>query len=242
MKEGKTRRRAVTRTVVVGGVLISAAAIALITPWLGVFGLRQISVSGNRRVSAEAIGRTAGLDRDQSLLTVSLSAVSTRVATLPWIKQVSVTRKLPHTLSIRVVERAPVAWIRLPDDSGCLTIGEGGVLVASNCDSRDATFQLLGAALSGDALGSRLVDERVADLIDVLHAAPPPSVNIERIDVSDPSSIVLDEASGLRILLGSIDLFARRVEALAAMSRSIDVGKYALIDLRLEGEARLVTW
>ena len=242
MKEGKTRRRAVSRTVVVGGVLISAAAIALITPWLGVFGLRQISVSGNRRVSAEAIGQAANLDRSRSLLTISLSTVSKRIATLPWIKQVSATRELPHTLNIRVVERAPVAWITLPGDGGCLTVGEGGVIVTANCEGQNSTFELLGAAVSGDAPGSRLVDGRAADLIDVLHVASLSKINIERIDVSDPSSIVLGGASGLQILLGSIDLYARRVKALAALSRSIDAGKYALIDLRLEGEARLVTW
>ena len=242
MKEGKTRRRAVSRIVVVGGVLISAAAITLYAPWLGFFGLRQISVSGNQHVSAEAIGRATELHHGRPLLAISLSRVSAQVASLPWIKHVSVSRSFPHELRIRVEERSPIAWIRLSDDGSCLTVGEGGVIVAAECGSRTSIVELQGATLSGNVPGERLVDERIADLIDALRTTNLSDMNVQRIDVSDPSSIVLDTASGLRVLLGAIDLHARRVDALAALSRTIELGEYRLIDLRLEGEARLVTW
>ena len=242
MKEGKDRRRAVFCTVVVGGVLISAAAITLYAPWLGFFGLRQISVSGNHHISAEAIGRAAGLQYGRPLLTISLPEVAARIASFPWVKHVSVSRSFPHELRIRVEERSPIAWIRLPEDETCLTVGEGGVIVASECMSRASTVELQGAALSGVTPGERLADERIVDLIEALRTANLSDMNIQRIDATDPSSIVLDTEPGLRVLLGTIDSHARRVDALAALSRTIDLGEYRVIDLRLEGEATLVTW
>lgn len=241
MREGKTRRRAVIRTVVVGGVLITAAAVALYTPWLGVFGLRRITVSGNRWVSAEAIGRAADLRQGQPLLGISRSVVASRVGTLPWIKEAFVERVFPMGLRIHVVEREPVAWIET-SQAGCLTVGEGGVIVEDGCLEPRPPIELLGAARAGDEPGARLSNESVSDLIEALRTGSISDLHIRRIDVSDLSSVVLQGESGIRVLLGRIESHARRVEALAALSREIDVDRYASIDLRLEGEATLVRW
>jgi cell division septal protein FtsQ len=242
VKEGKTRRRAVSRTFVLGGVLISAAAIALYTPWLGLFDLREITVSGNRRVPAEEIGQAADLDRGRPLLAIAPSTISARVASLPWVKDVVVRRIFPHGLKIEVQERSPIAWIGTPESGECLILAEGGVIVPAGCESRDTLVELAGGELSGTAPGARLLDEHVAALIDRLNDDALSTMNIRRVDVSDPSSVTLDAGSGLRVLLGEIDMYARRVDALAALSRTIDLERYRLIDLRLEGEARLVTW
>jgi cell division protein FtsQ len=241
VREGKSRRRAIIRTVVVGGVLITAAAaITLYTPWLGVFGLREIIVSGNQRVSAEEIGRAAALRSGQPILSISRSGVSSHVGTLPWIKETRVERVLPNAVRIRVVERSPVAWVR--DGERCLTIGEGGIVVDESCTDRDGTFELVGASRTGDAPGARLMDSRVSELMDALRGLQIPGVEIQQIDVSDLSSVILLDESGLRILLGTIESYARRVDALVALSREVDILEYSSIDLRLEGEATLVTW
>ena len=240
MKEGNTGRRAVACTVVVGGVLISAAAIALTTPWLGFFDLREIIVSGNLQVSAEAIGRAADLDRGRPLLTISRSTISARVAALPWIRAAEVRRAFPHTLSIHVEERIPRAWVRTPEGE-TLTVGDGGVVVAVGSEGQDTLVELTGASFSSSARGARLLDERIAELIERVHDALT-ILNIQRIDVSDPSSVTLDAESGLRVLLGGIDVHARGIDALAALSRAVDLDDYRQIDLRLEGEATLVTW
>lgn len=240
MKEGSTGRRAVARTVVVGGVLISAAAIALTTPWLGLFDLREIIVSGNQRVSAETVGRAADLDRGRPLLTISRSTISARVAALPWIRAAEVRRAFPHSLSIRVEERVPLVWARTSEGE-TLTVGDGGIVVAVGSEDQDTLVELTGASFSASTAGARLLDERVAVLIERVHDALT-MLNIQRIDVSDPSSVALDAESGLRVLLGGIDVHARGIDALVALSRAVDLGEYRQIDLRLEGEATLVTW
>ena len=242
MKEGKTRRRAASRVAIVGGVLITAAAIALYTPWLGLFGLREIAVTGNRRASAEAIARAADLRYGTSLLAIRRGSVSSNVASLPWIRDVTVRRDLPHRLTIQVREREAVAWIPSQDDVPCLTLAEGGVVVAQGCEESGDLLDLRGANVSSSAPGAMLVDPRVGDLVDAVHALAIPDTHFHRIDVSDPSSVVLDAESGLRVLLGAIELHARRIEQLVALSHRVDLDAYRQIDLRLEGEATLVTW
>jgi cell division septal protein FtsQ len=243
VKEGKTRRRAVSCAIILGGVLISAAAVTLYTPWLGLFDLREIALSGNRRVSAEEIGRVVDLRRGRPLLAIAPSTISARVASLPWIKDAVVRRIFPHRLRIEVRERSPIAWIGIPEhDGACLIVAEGGVIVPAGCESRDTLVELAGGDVSGTTPGHRLLDERVVDLVERLSDESLSTMNIRRIDVSDPSSVTLDADSGLRVLLGEIDTHTRHLDELAALSRTIDLGKYRLIDLRLEGEARLVTW
>jgi len=139
------------------------------------------------------------------------------------------------------VERSPIARINLSDE-GCLLIGEGGVIVDDVCTSADSTVELVGAELVGEEAGGRLADERVTQLIEALRVLSIPELSIRQVDVIDLSSVVLSDASGLRVVLGAIESHVQRVEALVALSRSIDLTMYSSIDLRLEGEATLVTW
>jgi len=240
VKEGKNRRKIAFRTVVVGGVLISAAAIALYTPWLGLFGLRAITVSGNQRVSAETIGQAAALVRDRPLLTISRSLVSARVCEIPWIRSARVHRVFPNTLRIEVTERVPVARVLHAD--GCATLADGGVVVEGDCADSVPNLDLVGARLSHVLPGGRLHDQRVSSLIDLLRISALSDMHFRRIDVTDPSSVVLDAESGLRVLIGAIDSYAQRLARLVVLSRELDVSAYREIDLRLEGEATLVTW
>jgi len=240
VKEGKSRHQVVFWGVIVGGVLITAAVISLYVPGLCLLDLREIVVSGNHYVSAAEVAEAADLKAGESLLAVSLRNVSDRVGSLPWVKAVTVRRLYPHRISIRVQERAPVAQITLPS-GGFLTLGEGGVIVAKADQASTTLAQLLGASLSGEGPGACLLDQRVIDLLDCLaFDTRLRGVTIRRIDVSDPASIVLYTDGGPTILFGGLDGISTRLDELAALSRTIDLGGYESIDLRFKGEATLV--
>jgi len=241
VKEGKNRRKIAFRAVVVGGVLISAAAVALYTPWLGLFDLRAIRVSGNHHVSAAQVGQAAGLSRGRPLLAISCSAVSERISQIPWVREVRVSRAFPHTLHIEVTERISVAVMSLPDGR-CVMLGDGGVVVAEGCQESATELELVGAELTQSETGGKLVEPTVVELIDAVRGPLDLETNIRRIDVSDLSSVILEAESGLRILLGAIDSHAQRLARLSVLGREIDLSAYRTIDLRLEGEATLVTW
>jgi len=127
-------------------------------------------------------------------------------------------------------------------DGRCVMLGDGGVVVAEGCQESATELELVGAELTQSETGGKLVEPTVVELIDAVRGPLDLETNIRRIDVSDLSSVILEAESGLRILLGAIDSHAQRLARLSVLGREIDLSAYRTIDLRLEGEATLVTW
>jgi len=113
-----------------GRVLLSVTTTALlilqVAGWLNaqdMFALKEIVVEGNRLVKTPEILSVVGSEESGSLFQIDLDKVKTRVAQHPFIKSVSVTRRLPHNLLIKVREQQPIAILndgRLPliDETG----------------------------------------------------------------------------------------------------------------------------
>ena len=127
-----------------------------------------------------------------------------------------------------------------PSGEGCLTIGEGGVIVSADCERTPSLPELRGALLSGSEPGSILLGGMTGTLIDALRTSRLSTLGVKLIDLTDPDSVELTTSSGLRILLGGIDVALLRLKSLAALSRSLNVEDYEIIDLRFGGEATLV--
>ena len=240
MKEGTFWRESAILVFAVGGVLITAAAIALCTPWFGLVDLREVVITGNHYAAAADLVSLAGLQRGQSLLATSLRRVSADILRHPWVKNVLVRRRLPHSLVIQVQEIREVAWMSSPSNEGCLTLGEGGVLVSTDCLRSAAMIELRGARLPGGGVGDVLPDEEIADLIDALQGGVLASLGTQLIDLTNPDSVELRTRSGLRVLLGDMNEVLLRLDSLEALCRSLDVEDYEVIDLRFGGEATLV--
>ncbi len=239
MKEGKSRLSTAFWLVGLGGVLIAAAIIALYTPWLPIFDLREVGVSGNHETQAIDVARAANLRGGAGLLSVSLSFTAKRVSALPWIKQARVRYSFPHTVTIDVVERAPVARIVLSGNK-CVLIGEGGVVVTAACTGRDSVPLLRGATVTAPEAGGHLADASVANLLDALTHAPLAGITVREVDVSVRGSAELVTTTDARVRLGALGEAAERVRYLDALCRAVKAEQYELIDLRFGGEATLV--
>lgn len=112
---GAPRRRRLRRTT---GRLIcaSAAAVAasvLLMRFLGgsLFSLERFDVSGNERARTADILATLGAFRGRNLVTLGLAGVADRLAENPWVDRVTLAKRFPDGLAVRVVERRPVALV-----------------------------------------------------------------------------------------------------------------------------------
>lgn len=72
------------------------------------FGIRTVLVDGNRRLSAEDVAAKGGINIGRNIFEVDLESASATIANEPWVEKAVVTRKLPSTVNISVVERE--AW------------------------------------------------------------------------------------------------------------------------------------
>ena len=75
------------------------------------FELKEVTVSGNNRLSYEEVVSTAGLRAGQNCLAVKVPAVESALLANPWVEQVAVKRVLPAKFEINVVERQPCYWV-----------------------------------------------------------------------------------------------------------------------------------
>ena len=73
------------------------------------FTLRHVETRGNHRVSTQAIYDIAFDQQSAAMPLVDLDGTRARLLQLPWIREARVSRRLPDTIVVDVIERVPVA-------------------------------------------------------------------------------------------------------------------------------------
>lgn len=115
--------RPVLLAVLAIAVLGGAAYAIYFSAWLAA---DRVEIHGGVTVSDRALVRAAAVDPRTPLARVDLDAVDARVSRLPAVADVVVHRSWPHTITITVKERQPVATLyrhgawRLLDNEGVL--------------------------------------------------------------------------------------------------------------------------
>ncbi|OGP85901.1 MAG: hypothetical protein A2Z08_01040 [Deltaproteobacteria bacterium RBG_16_54_11] len=75
--------------------------------------LDKIEVQGCLRTDPQQIIKAASVSPETPILDLRLRKISQRIEELPWVRSCVVRRVLPDTLSLQVIERNPIALIRL---------------------------------------------------------------------------------------------------------------------------------
>lgn len=121
----------------------------------------KVEVRGTQHMDAKSVYDIALGQVDRSMMNVDLAAVRGEIVRLPWVSDARVSRRLPDTLVVDIVERTPVAvW----QHQGRLALidASGAVLEAVSPQSMPALPLLVGEAANRQA-------ERLAKLME---AAP----------------------------------------------------------------------
>jgi cell division protein FtsQ len=151
-----------------------------------IFGARHASRAALEAVFAEDVGRSVYLaplqDRLASLRTVD------------WVRDASVARVWPNRLMVHVVEREPVAFVRLASRPGL--IDAQGVILPPGRDRFD--LPMLAGVSPRDSLVERR--EAVGRMLALTSALGEAAAEISEIDVSDPDNIVVSQSYRGRVL------------------------------------------
>lgn len=196
----------------------------------------RIEVTGTVHLSkGDVLALVHGV-RGRNILRVDLDDCRQRVLASPWVSQATVSRSLPSTIVVRIVERRPMAIGRegealfLVDDQGD-EIDEYG--------PRYADFDL--PIVDGLARGASPDDETneqrvqlVARLLGEVQARPDLARRISQVDVSDPrDAVVIVDQDPARVRLGDQQFLARLqsyVELAPALHEQVPAIDY--VDLR----------
>jgi cell division protein FtsQ len=76
----------------------------------------QIELTGNRIVTREAILQAFQRDQHHSVVSVPLDARRSELEQMPWVESATVQRILPNRLRVEVVERSPIAFLRIGNE------------------------------------------------------------------------------------------------------------------------------
>ncbi len=75
------------------------------------FRLRHVDLESNGQMTAEHFGQITGLEPDSSIFALKLRELKGRLLQYSSIETAELSRRLPGTLRVRVVERKPIAWL-----------------------------------------------------------------------------------------------------------------------------------
>jgi cell division protein FtsQ len=127
------------------------------------FSLRRFEISGNSRARTEEILGALSEWNGRNLVALSLAPLASRVVAHPWIERVTLSKRFPDGLSVRVTERRAVALFR--DNEHFWLVSAEGNLIAPY-DPRDRTEYVI---LTGER---RALPDAVG-LLEELRAAQP---------------------------------------------------------------------
>jgi cell division protein FtsQ len=117
------RGRRLVATVMVAALTITVAS--LVVSRSSLLRLRHLEVVGTSSLTRAEVVRLAALSPSTNVLWFDGGAVERRLESDPWVARATVSRRLPGTIRISVVERAPVAMLR--DEPGFTLLAADGV-------------------------------------------------------------------------------------------------------------------
>ena len=208
------RRRLLTVAAVIVAVVAVGAWAVLASPLLAV---RTVQVDGVRSLTDDQVEQTAGIAAGTPLMRVDTGTAAARVAQLPQVASVEVTRGWPHTVVVTVVERVAVAVV---DHAGTRSlVDREGVLFDTITGAAPAGVVPLTVPRPGpdDATTAAALGAVVALPADVRR-------EVTGVTAGSPDDVTLTLTDGRTVLWGSAEATPRKARVLAALLDQIDAG------------------
>lgn len=160
----KRKRPGALRLAIVGALALGAS-IGLAEFLAGPrFALARYGISGNSRARTEEILAALSEWNGRNLVALDLAPLAARLAAHPWIERVTLAKRFPDGLAVRVTERGAVALYR--EGERFWWVGADGRLIAPYDPRRDRSEYVI---LTGER---RSIPEAVGLLQDLRAARP----------------------------------------------------------------------
>lgn len=205
---GGRRARALVVLAVAVAVL---AAVVWVVGFTGALGVRTVTVTGTRALSADEVRAAAAVRDGEPLARVDTGAVEERVRRLAGVARVAVVRSWPDTLRITVTERRGVAVVLR---GGAAWLVDGGGVVFQRLAARPKSLPLLEVAAAGQG------DRATAAALSALTALPPAvAKQVVLARARTPESVTLTLTGKRVVLWGGAEEATAKAAVLAALLR-----------------------
>ncbi len=185
----RRRRRRVLLALVMLLVLSAAAIGSLYSPLLD---LDHLDIEGLRHLDPAGVEDASGLATGQQLVDLDTDRAVTKLDALPWVDRVTVTRRWPDTVEVRIVERTAIA-VLVPATGERVVVARDGMVAGPAGPLDDDLPAVLMAPALTAATGVRLSDEVTLGL-QMLAALPEDLA-------ARATGAVVDESGGIQVVM-----------------------------------------
>lgn len=192
------------------GVVALGSALGWVTfssAWLGV---DKVAVTGVRSFPVDDVRTSAEVPSGRPLARVDVAGVERRIARLPRVEQVQVTRSWPGTIRIEITERTAIAVVE--SDRQIHGLDRHGRLFRT---FDDVPANLPKIVLSAQGAGQRDALEEVARVVSSLD--PKIVRRVQRVRVASMDSVELVIRGGDVVRWGSADQSERKAQVLESL-------------------------
>ncbi len=187
--------------------LVVSAAVLSFFVYVPFFTLSEIKLVGAKYLTQEDILKVGDIYMGEQMFKLETDVVQSRLSKDLRIEEVSVRRKLPHTLEVTIKERRPLAMVSC--DYGYLDLDRNGVIIDSYKSLKTMQIPMItGAAVRDLYIGDELDDEIVKKILDFLQRLDEETLNrLSEIAIVEEDYIVMYSATDrpVQIRLGKLE-------------------------------------
>lgn len=243
LKRNSNLRKALPRVAKIAAVIAGVVAIVLLFRFSHrailtstYFGLKEIVVTGEKRVKKDEIKALSGVRIGENILAMDLKGISKRIEGQPWIERANVRRILPTGLSLDVKEREPFAILKADT---FYYVDRGGTPFKELDEGDERSFPLITGLKKEDIEGDESVRDllmKTLDFIETESGEWPADISVSEFNVNRSHGItVFSEGTEIRIGFGEYKVKLKRLKR--AMEDLKARGKTAVyIDLTYTGQ------
>ena len=243
MAENNFPRRKKNRSVLSASLSFIAICAALVFGLSVFFKVSAIEVEGNDLYTAQEVIDASGIEEGDNLVFVNCIAADSRIySKLSYIENVSVTRKLPNKVIIKIVESKGEAAIAYGGEMWILGT-DCKLLQKADASQTADMITVTGINPTAPTLGETLVGDasdtgKVTYLAEMLTAMSRFDMcdDITKIDMSNVASPEFDYLGRFTVKMGSYENVEYKIELLLSAVNMLEDGDTGTIDLSLSAD------
>ena len=218
-KRSIARRRAAV--LVAGALGVAAVLWGLSALWRApLLPVKTVEVSGASRLTTQSVLASAAVPADATLPKLPKSQILARLAANPWVAEASLTRSLPGTVKIAIVERTPVALVDAGGAELWLISADGHWLARRSAEDTIAVPTVREAPGAVPIAGKATASKELKNALAVITGLSPElRGRVKTVSASTVDKTALTLADSIQVFVGSADEIAKKDQLVRADPR-----------------------
>lgn len=216
----RRRRRFFLRTILLFFLFSITSILALNSDF---FTIEGIKVLGNNKISAETLIDGSSISIGENIFKINIRTIKKDLATLPYIKEINIKRKLPKEIIIDIIERKEIIQIKSISSYFLMDI-DGYILDIVEERAIDLPL-LIGIDIENSKVGSNISElierEEKLEFIKEGHAIQLLN-KIKDIDMEDYNNINIELIGGITVAFGTLDNVEYKLRILNEIIKDVE--------------------